>query len=94
MAPERNNSVARLTIGAYFQLWTGTTARPSRFRQTSRLLEFNQIQQQRFFTKDMPSSRERLEHRLAVQCRWRTNIDKIDLYVCGQVINRGKRGHV
>ena len=28
MTPERNISVARLTIGAYFQLWTGTTARP------------------------------------------------------------------
>jgi hypothetical protein len=59
-------------------------------RQAPCRLEFNQIQQQRLFTNDVPSPRERIEHRFAMQCRWRANVDKIDLGADCQFLNRCK----
>ena len=77
IAPDRNISVARWTIGAYFQLWTGTIARPVSLARLRASLEFNQVQQQRFFTKDVPSpsrARRASARRAArVVCKYRQN---------------------
>ena len=90
MAPERNISVARLTIGAYFQLWTGTTARPDSFARLRAFSSSTKSKSSGFSQRTFHSRRERIEHRLAVQCRWRANIDKIDLSAGCQFLDRGK----
>src|SRR5450432_4912754 len=63
---------------------------PSLSRQAPSLFEFNQVQQKRLFTEDVPPPGEGIEHRLAVQCRWRANIDKIDLSAGCQFLERCK----
>jgi len=60
-------------------------------REAPCLLKFNQVQQQRLFTKNVPSFPERGEHRLAVERGWRADIDKIDLSAAGQFLDCGKR---
>jgi hypothetical protein len=63
---------------------------PGLSRQISDLLELNQVQEQRLFTKDVPPSRERAQHRLAVQGWWRADIDEVDLGACDQFFYCGK----
>jgi len=56
------------------------------------LLEFHQIQQQRFLTKNIPSSGEGIEHRFAMKGRRCADIGEIDFNIVGEFFDVGECG--